>query len=101
MRPQPVLAVVALIFAVPPSYGQHLPGYCVESAPARRALARYSYEGHFPDLQATDWALIVAKPPHLPSQAVRRFTVEPAGEEVRDETALKQPLIRLVLRPRT
>ncbi len=95
----PAVGLLALLPAA--GYSQQKPPYLLQTTPVRKVEATYTYEVRYPNLEANEWEVVVARPRDLPGQSVAKVTVEPAGEELTDATALKQPLLRLSLRPET
>jgi transglutaminase-like putative cysteine protease len=101
MLRQTVLAIGLLVLVHPASYAQQKPAYLLQSAPARKVEATYTYEVRYPNAEAKEWEMFVAKPPDMPAQSVAKVVVEPPGDDLNDASDLKQPLLHLLVRPET
>ncbi|EDY18208.1 transglutaminase domain protein [Chthoniobacter flavus Ellin428] len=66
--------------------------YVLEEKPARHIHATLSTDIALPNGQVDEWYLYAPEFPNLPSQREMKTTFEPAGQIVRDESALKRPL---------
>jgi len=66
--------------------------YVLEEKPSRHIHATLSTDIALPNGQVDEWYLYAPEFPNLPSQREMRTTFEPAGQIVRDESALKRPL---------
>ena len=89
---------LGLLVLVPTtSFAQKKPAYFLQSTSIRKVEATYTYEVRYPNLDAKEWELVVAKPRDLPAQLVTKVTVEPAATDLTDLTDLKQRLFRCSL----
>lgn len=94
------LAITAAILLSTPGFAQR-PAHILLSEPARNVEATYTFEARYPKLTANEWEIVVARPPDLSGQSVTRFTVTPRGEELLEESDLKQPIVRTLLASET
>lgn len=95
------IAVGLLIFFLSDLRAQPKPSYLLQTAPARKIEAIYTYEVRYPNLEAKEWELVVARPRDLPSQSVTKAVIEPVGEDLPDLSDLKQPLLHSIIQSET
>jgi len=96
---RPIAGAIAVTMLAALGGHAESPAYTVQSAPARKVETTFKYEVRYPNLKATEWEIVVARPPDLPGQAVSRVTVTPAGADGTEAGALKQPVVRVLIKP--
>ncbi|OAI57739.1 hypothetical protein AYO49_06425, partial [Verrucomicrobiaceae bacterium SCGC AG-212-N21] len=62
--------------------------YILETKPSKEVDATFNYKITTPDLKAKDWAIMIARPPEIPSQSKITFSMTPAAEELKDKSPL-------------
>jgi transglutaminase-like putative cysteine protease len=101
MSRQTLLTIGLLALAAPGGYAKPKPAYILQTIPVRKVEATYTYEVRYPNLDAQVWELVVAMARNLPGQSVAKVVTEPAGDVIYDGSDLKQPMLRVLVRPKT
>jgi transglutaminase-like putative cysteine protease len=85
------LALALMVLA--PAVALGGPKYALLTSPSKKVEAIFTWEFKAPQLQATEWVVVVAKPPDLPGQTSVSISAEPDAKQAKEESDLKQPIL--------
>jgi transglutaminase-like putative cysteine protease len=85
--------VVLVLLVLSPATALGGPQYAVVTSPSKQAEVVFSWELKAPQLRATEWVVVVARPPELPSQAAVSISAEPDATEAKEGSDLRQPVL--------
>jgi transglutaminase-like putative cysteine protease len=69
------------------------PQYALQTSPAKKVEAVFTWEINAPQLQATEWVVVVAQPPELPGQTDVSISAEPDAKQDKEGSDLQQPIL--------
>jgi transglutaminase-like putative cysteine protease len=69
------------------------PKYVLLAAPSKKVEVVFSWEFKAPQLQATEWVVVAARPPELPSQTDVSVSAEPDATNDKERSDLHQPVL--------
>jgi transglutaminase-like putative cysteine protease len=85
------LVLALLVLSPATAFGG--PKYAVVTSPSKKAEAVFSWELKAPQLQATEWVVVAARPPELPGQTDISISAEPDAKEAKEGSDLRQPVL--------
>jgi hypothetical protein len=85
------LALALLVLAPAAALGG--PRYALVTVPSRKVEAVFSWEVKTPQLQATEWVVVAARPPELPGQTDVSVSAAPDAKENKEGSGLRQPIL--------
>lgn len=87
------VVLVVFLFVFVPLLQAAPPGYVLKTTPAKVVEAVFTFSVQAPRLTASEWILVAARLPELPSQSRVKSTLEPAGKNADDQSDLHRPLL--------
>jgi transglutaminase-like putative cysteine protease len=85
--------VLALTLLVPAAALGGPPRYVILTSPAKRVEAVFTSDFTAPELKATEWVIVAARPPELPGQTDVSVSAEPGAREDKELSDLKRPIL--------
>ena len=83
---------LALVFLTPAA-ALGGPKYALLTSPSKKVEAVFSWDWKTPQLQATEWVIVAARPPELPGQRDVAVSAEPHAKEAKEGSDRQQPIL--------
>jgi hypothetical protein len=87
------LVALAALLALPDSGKAEPPEYVLTAKPARRLEAVQTFDVTYPKFTASEWIVLAAAAPELPSQQMVSTRLSPEGKAGSDSSELKRPIV--------
>jgi hypothetical protein len=85
------IALALMLLA--PATALGAPKYVLLASPSKKVEAVFTWEFKAPQLQATEWVVVAARPPELPGQTDVSVSAEPDAKQDREGSDLKQSIL--------